>query len=387
MACNANTVWFARSQRQLGYPEGYTLRAIFGTEDPSFINAIPRETFDAQVDAMKKKLRQPVSAMSNESEAAVRRAKREATTPTFGGVELPEASSYPRRAPPTHLTLHSGAAARDRETGNVCRVVARVFGSGAWHIWVPGNDELVERTADKLEAIEAPPNLPPLPARPMPRPAALRAKRPRAAAPRTAAMEDSDAEGEAAPQQVASRRPRRAAATEAARKLEEQAGQVVQEGAETPDVFPPPSPASDDAEAPAAPAPDVAAERVAPWLAHGQNVVAALTATALREPAGRSRAFEEAVDARVAFHGSGIFAELTGRAGASGPEARFVTETLAPDFQNLAVAEILGDAAPSASSPRDPSPDELAAMLQRFALHGGNVNALLAKAGVAPGQS
>ena len=145
--------------------------------------------------------------------------------------------------------------------------------------------------------------------------------------------------------------------------------------------------ASDDAEAPAAPAPDVSAERVASWLAHGRKNVAALTATAFREPAGRSRAFAEAVAARVAFHGSGSFAELTGRFGASVPEARFVTETLAPDFQNLAVAEILGAAAPSASSPRDPSPDELAAMLQRFELHGGNVNELLAKAGVAPRQS
>ena len=141
-------------------------------------------------------------------------------------------------------------------------------------------------------------------------------------------------------------------------------------------------------ETPAAPAPDGSAERVAPWLAHGQNVVAALTATALREPAGRSRAFEEAVADRVAFHGSGVFAELrNGRAGASVPEAQAVVDMLAPDFQNLAVAEILGDAAPSASSPRDPSPDELAAMLQRFVLLGGNVDGLLAKAGVAPGQS
>ena len=278
---------------------------------------------------------------------------------------------------PTHLTLHSGAAARDLDTGKVCRVVGKVWGGGAWRVRFPGDDELVERDVDKLEAIEAPPNLPPLPARPMPR----------AAAPGAAAREDSDTEGEAAPQQVAPRRPVRAAAAKAARKLEEQAGQVVREGAETPDVFPPPSPASDDAEAPAAPAPDVSAERVAPWLAHGQTVGAALTATALREPAGTSRAFEEAVATRVAFHGSGIFAELRGRAGASVPEARFVTETLAPGFQNLAVAEILGAAAPSASSPRDPSPDELAAMLQRFQLRGGNVNALLAKAGVAPGQS
>jgi len=150
----------------------------------------------------------------------------------------------------------------------------------------------------------------------------------------------------------------------------------------------PAAPAPDDVEAPAAPAPDGSAERVAPWLAHGRNVLAARTATALREPAGRSRAFEEAVADRVAFHGSGVFIELrNGRAGASVPEAQTVVDMLAPDFRNLAVAEILGDAAPSASSPRDPSPDELAAMLQRFVLRGGNVNTLLAKAGVAPGQS
>ena len=54
---------------------------------------------------------------------------------------------------------------------------------------------------------------------------------------------------------------------------------------------------------------------------------------------------------------------------------------------NLAVAEISATPRqPNASSPRDPSPDELAAMLERFVLRGGNVHALLAK-GAAPGQS
>ena len=72
----------------------------------------------------------------------------------------------------THLTLHSGAAARDRETDRACRVVAKVPASRAWTVWFPGGDELVERDVDKLEAIEAPPNLPPLPARPMSRAAA-----------------------------------------------------------------------------------------------------------------------------------------------------------------------------------------------------------------------
>ena len=61
---------------------------------------------------------------------------------------------------PTHLTLHVGAAARDRETGRACRVVAKVPASRAWTVWFPGGDELVERDVDKLEAIEAPPNLP-----------------------------------------------------------------------------------------------------------------------------------------------------------------------------------------------------------------------------------
>ena len=56
---------------------------------------------------------------------------------------------------PTHLTLHSGAAARDLDTGKVCRVVEKVWGGGAWKVQFPGDDELVERPADKLEAIEA----------------------------------------------------------------------------------------------------------------------------------------------------------------------------------------------------------------------------------------
>ena len=57
---------------------------------------------------------------------------------------------------PTHLTLHSGAAARDLDTGKVCRVVEKVRGGGAWKVQFPGDDELVERPADKLEAIEDP---------------------------------------------------------------------------------------------------------------------------------------------------------------------------------------------------------------------------------------
>ena len=84
---------------------------------------------------------------------------------------------------PTHLTLHAGAVARDRETGTACRVVEKVCGGGAWRVWCPGHDELVERSAERLEAIEAPPNLPPVPARLMPW----------AVAPWAPAKDDSDA--------------------------------------------------------------------------------------------------------------------------------------------------------------------------------------------------
>ena len=53
-------------------------------------------------------------------------------------------------------------------------------------------------------------------------------------------------------------------------------------------------------------------------------------------------------------------------------------DMLAPDFQNLAVAEILGDAAPSASSPRALTHEELVAGLARFEL--GEVDAICAQA-------
>ena len=58
-----------------------------------------------------------------------------------------------------------------------------------------------------------------------------------------------------------------------------------------------------------------------------------------------------------------------------------MTTALAPNFRNLAVAEILGDAR-RAPSPRDDLADELAAMLERCALGGGDaLLARLARAG------
>ena len=59
-----------------------TLLAIFGTDNPSTINAIPREEFLARVNAKKQDLNLPVSAPSK-SEVAARRAEWEAGTPMF----------------------------------------------------------------------------------------------------------------------------------------------------------------------------------------------------------------------------------------------------------------------------------------------------------------
>ena len=136
-------------------------------------------------------------------------------------------------------------------------------------------------------------------------------------------------------------------------------------------------------ETPAAPTPDGPTHRARLLAAQGPAVFDRVTETALGVPVGTSQAFEEAVAARSEKIRSLKSSQLV-QHNFSEPEVRFVTGAWAPNIRNLAVAEILGDAAPSASSPRDPSPDELAAMLQRFQLRGGNVNALLADANVAP---
>ena len=136
-------------------------------------------------------------------------------------------------------------------------------------------------------------------------------------------------------------------------------------------------------ETPAAPTPDGPTHRARLLAAQGPAVFDPFTQTALGVHVGTSQAFEEAVAARSEKIRSLKSSQLV-QHNFSEPEVRFVTGAWAPNIRNLAVAEILGDAAPSASSPRDPSPDELAAMLQRFQLRGGNVNALLADANVAP---
>ena len=136
-------------------------------------------------------------------------------------------------------------------------------------------------------------------------------------------------------------------------------------------------------ETPAAPTPDGPTHRARLLAAQGPAVFDPFTQTALGVHVGTSQAFEEAVAARSEKIRSLKSSQLV-QHNFSEPEVRFVTGAWAPNIRNLAVAEILGDAAPSSSSPRDPSPDELAAMLERFVRNGGNVNALLAGANVAP---
>jgi hypothetical protein len=62
----------------------------------------------------------------------------------------------PREGAGTRITLYVGVTARDLDTAKTCRVVARVWGGDAWKVQFPGDDELVERPAGKLEAIEDP---------------------------------------------------------------------------------------------------------------------------------------------------------------------------------------------------------------------------------------
>ena len=94
MACNTNKIYFEHVLRMLHHHHQEkdlskcTLVDICGTDNPSIVNNIPRETFEAQVDAMKRKLGLPVASGEAERVAESRarfaaraeaRAKREAT--------------------------------------------------------------------------------------------------------------------------------------------------------------------------------------------------------------------------------------------------------------------------------------------------------------------
>jgi hypothetical protein len=159
------------------------------------------------------------------------------------------------------------------------------------------------------------------------------------------------------------------------------AGEVEAPAAPAPDdstVQAPAAPAPDDLQAPAAPALDDSWSRVARFVGQGRPFFAKRTAAAVCMRVGTSQAFEEAVAARVEDHRKINFTTMRNVDGGSDLEAQTVIDMLTPDFRNLAVAELLGDAAPSASSPRALTHEELVAGLARFEL--GEVDAVHAEA-------
>ena len=117
MACNANTVSFElmlRSARR-HHPDKnlstLTLVAVFGTDDPLYINNLPRETFDAQVDAMKRELGLPVKP--SEAELAERRAALDAARAKRPAeVERIRALERPRKPEERHLMALAGQQER-----------------------------------------------------------------------------------------------------------------------------------------------------------------------------------------------------------------------------------------------------------------------------------
>ena len=168
-ACNANTVFFElmlRNARRL-HPDKnlstLTLLAIFGTDNPSLINAIPREEFIARVNDMKRKLGLPVNARTG-PEVAERRAERIARTPTFKHDEC--SIAFPRKQFDRNLYVHlsgcrpgtagqppipvkaSSKFCRSKEACENCQKWVRKVAEGAsletpGAGWVPSRDQVL----------------------------------------------------------------------------------------------------------------------------------------------------------------------------------------------------------------------------------------------------
>ena len=131
---------------------------------------------------------------------------------------------------------------------------------------------------------------------------------------------------------------------------------------------------------PPAPAPDGSTDRARHLTAQFPAVFNRLTEAALGVARGTSQAFAEAVTAQSEKIRSQTSSQLVQQFTFSEPEARFVTTALAPNIRNLAVAQLLGDAAraPGAPSPRALTHEELVAELARFEL--GEVDDIRAEA-------
>jgi hypothetical protein len=121
--------------------------------------------------------------------------------------------------------------------------------------------------------------------------------------------------------------------------------------------------AADVVEAPAAPAFDTAAS-----VAQGRDCLARGRAAALRVAFVRSNFYATTLASRVEEHRRASFGTME-RDGVPDAEARVVIDTLAPDFQALAAAELLGDAASALTR------DELAAQLAQLGLGAEDVHA------------
>jgi len=140
-----------------------TLLAIFDTEDPSIINAIPREEFLARVNDMKRKLGLPVNARTG-PEVAERRAERIARTPTFKHDEC--SIAFPRKQFDRNLYVHlsgcrpgtagqppipvkaSSKFCRSKEACENCQKWVRKVAEGAsletpGAGWVPSRDQVL----------------------------------------------------------------------------------------------------------------------------------------------------------------------------------------------------------------------------------------------------
>ena len=111
-----------------------------------------------------------------------------------------------------------------------------------------------------------------------------------------------------------------------------------------------------DVEAPAAPAFDTAAS-----VAQGRDCLARCRAAALQVPFVRSHFYATMLASRVEGHRRASLDTME-RDSVPDAEARLVIDTLAPDFQALAAAELLGDAA------RALTRDEIAAQLAQLGL-------------------
>ena len=175
MACNANTVCFDHMLRMLRHHHQdkdlskLTLVDICGTDNPSIIDAIPREEFIARVNAKKQDIDLPVNARTD-PEVAERRAEQEARTPTFKhdecSIAFPEKNfernfsvhvSGHRLGPTPTPVKHASHYCREKKACEDCQKWVRKVAEGTVSLetsgagWTPSRD-LVLGVAARVRA-------------------------------------------------------------------------------------------------------------------------------------------------------------------------------------------------------------------------------------------